>query len=53
VADAEVYLHAKFHLDPSNRVAIINQRYRQTHRTDNGAIAQGEAFLPRDAAMLA
>jgi len=32
VARAEVYLHAKFHLDPSNRLAAVHQRYR--HRTD-------------------
>jgi len=24
---AEAYLHAKFHLDPSNRLATIRQRY--------------------------
>ena len=33
---AEAYLHAKFHLDLSNRLATIHQRYRQT---DNGLIA--------------
>ena len=33
---AEAYLHAKFHLDPSKRLAIIHQRYRQTgQRTDS------------------
>jgi len=26
---SEVYLHAKFHLDPSHRLATIHQRYRQ------------------------
>jgi len=31
---AEAYLHAKFHLDPSNRLAIVHQRYRQTDRQD-------------------
>jgi len=44
VAGAEAYLHAKFHLDPSNRVATILQRYHntptlqtgQTDSTDNG-----------------
>jgi len=42
VARAEAYPHAKFHLDPSNRLATIHQRcYRQT---DNGPIAQGEPF---------
>jgi len=33
---AEAYLHAKFHLDPSNRLATVRQRYRQT---DNRPIA--------------
>ena len=32
VAVAEACLHAKFHLDPSNRLATIYQRYRQTDR---------------------
>ena len=26
----EAYLQAKFHLDPSNRLATVHQRYRQT-----------------------
>jgi len=34
VARAEAYLHAKFHLDPSNRLATVHERYRQTDRTD-------------------
>jgi len=34
VARAEAYLHAKFHLDPSNRLATVNQRHRQTGQTD-------------------
>jgi len=35
-----LYLHAKFHLDPSSRLATIHQRHRQTYRqTDNGLIA--------------
>ena len=33
MARAEAYLHAKFHLDPSKRLATINQRHRQTDRT--------------------
>jgi len=32
VARAEAYLHAKFHLDPSNCLATVNQCYRQTDR---------------------
>ena len=48
---AEAYLHAKYHLGPSNRLATIHQRYRQTDRedrqTDIGLIAQGEQFYKR------
>ena len=29
VARAEAYLHAKFHLDPSNRLATVHERHRQ------------------------
>jgi len=49
VAGAEAYLHAKFMLESSNRLATIHQRYRQTEQADNGLIAYGEPFLPRDA----
>jgi len=31
---AEAYLHAKFHLDPSNPLATIHQCYRQTEGQD-------------------
>jgi len=31
---AEAYLHAKFHLHPSNRLATIHQYHRQTDRQD-------------------
>ena len=34
LARTEAYLRAKFHLDPSNRLATVNKRYRQTDRTD-------------------
>jgi len=34
-----LYLRDKFHLDPSNRLANIHKRCRQTDRTDNGPIA--------------
>jgi len=35
VVSAEAYLRAKFHLDPSNRLAtVLHQRHRQTDRTD-------------------
>ena len=30
VAKAEAYVLAKFHLDPSSRLAAIHQRYRET-----------------------
>jgi len=33
VARAEAYLHANFHLDPSNRLATMHERHRQTDRT--------------------
>jgi len=35
---AEAYLHARFHPDPSIRLATTHQRYRQD-RTDNGLVA--------------
>ena len=38
VARDEAYLHAKFHLVPSNRLATVHERYRQTGQ-DNGPIA--------------
>jgi len=28
-AEAEAYLHAEFHLDPSNHLVTIHQRYKQ------------------------
>jgi len=34
VARAEAYLHAKFHLDPSNRLATVHERHSQTGQTD-------------------
>jgi len=34
VARAKAYLHAKFYLDPSNRLATIHQRHRQDRQTD-------------------
>jgi len=35
VARADAYLHAKFHLDPSNRLATVHQRHRQTAQRTN------------------
>jgi len=46
VAKAEAYLRAKFHLDPSDRLATVHERYRQD-RTDNGPVALGEPFYKR------
>jgi len=34
VARAEAYLHAKFHLDQSNRLATIQQHQKQTDSKD-------------------
>jgi len=31
---AEAYLHAKFYLDPSNPLATVHERHRQTDKTD-------------------
>jgi len=44
MARAEAYLHVKFRLDPSNRLATIytnvtDRQDRQTAQTDNGPIA--------------
>jgi len=33
MARAEAYLHAKLHIDPSNRLATVHERHRQD-RTD-------------------
>ena len=53
-----LYLRAKFHLDPSNRLATEHQRYRQDsldrtdrqdRETDNGLIAWREPFCKRSA----
>jgi len=35
VVRAEAYLHAKFHLDPFNRLATVHERHRQTGQTDS------------------
>ena len=50
MAGVKAYLCAKLHLDPSNRLATIHQRHRQTDSTGqtdrqgNGPIAQGEPY---------
>jgi len=33
VARAEAYLHTKFRLGPSNRLATVHERYRETGQT--------------------
>jgi len=35
MAGPEAYMHAKFHLDPSNRLATIHQRHRQKDTHDS------------------
>jgi len=40
VARAEAYLHAKFHLDPSNRLATVHERHRQTDRQRSDSIGR-------------
>jgi len=52
VATAEAYLHAKFHLDPSNRLDTVQKRHRQTgqdrQRTDSiGRTVFGRPFVKR------
>jgi len=39
-------VHAKFHLDLSNRLATVHERHRQD-RQDNGSIAYGKPFYKR------
>ena len=34
MASIEAYLHAKFDLDPSNRLATVHRRHRQDRETD-------------------
>ena len=56
MAGAESYLHAKFHLDPSNRLATVaytnvkdntDKQDRQLGQADNGPVAYGEPFYKR------
>jgi len=47
-ARAAAYLHAKFHLDPSNRLATIHQLHRQDRQTDNGLIASFYKRSPKN-----
>jgi len=41
VAGAEAYLHAKFHLDPSNRLATVHQLHRQDRTGQTGQQSDG------------
>ena len=45
MARAEAYLHAKFHLDPSNRLATMHERHGQTDRQRTDSI--GRSVLQR------
>jgi len=45
VARAEAYLRAKFHLDPSNRLATMHQRHRQTGLTGQRSDSIGRSIL--------
>ena len=47
---AEAYLHAKFHLDPSNRLATIHQRYRRTGQTGQRSRSIGRTVICDDRA---
>ena len=55
MARDEAYLRAEFHLDLSNRLATVHERYRHADRQtgqdrtghDNGPIAKGEPFYKR------
>ena len=42
---AEAYLHAKFHLDPSNRLATIHRHHRQTGQTGQRTDSIGRTVL--------
>jgi len=46
-AVAEAYLYAKFHLDPSNRLVTIHQRYidRETGQTGQRSDGIGRTVL--------
>jgi len=44
VARAEAYLHAKFHLDPSNRLATVHERHRQTDRQTTDRLHRANRF---------
>jgi len=41
----EAYLHTKWHLDASNRLAIVHQRHRQTDRQTQRSDSIGRTVL--------
>jgi len=45
VAWTKAYLHIKWHLDPVNRMATIDQHYKHKDKQDNDLIAQSEPLL--------
>jgi len=45
VAEAAAYLHAKFHLDPSNRLATMRQHHRQDRQTGQRSDTIGRTVL--------
>jgi len=45
VAGAEAYLHAKFDLDPSNRLATVHQRHRQERQDRQRSDSIGRTVL--------
>ena len=45
MAGAEAYLHAKFHLDPSNRLATVHQRHRHDTQTGQWSSRIGRTVL--------
>jgi len=47
VARAEAYLHAKFHLDPSNRLATVHQRHSQDKTDRQRSDSIGRTFYKR------
>jgi len=45
VARAESYLCAKFHLDPSNRLATVYERHRQDRKDRQRSDSTGRTVL--------
>ena len=41
----EAYLRAKFHLDPSNRLATVHERHRQTGQDRQRSDSIGRTIL--------